>query len=200
MPKILVLYYSTYGHVESMAYAVAEGARAAGAEADVKRVPELVPEESAKKNHFKIDQKAPIAEPKDLLEYDGIIVGAPTRFGRLPSQMANFWDRTGGIWAQGALIGKVGAVFTSTATQHGGQETTLYSLMSSLLHHGLVISGLPYSFQGQGRLDEVTGGAPYGATTIAASDGSRQPSENELDGAKFLGQHVAELAKKLTAQ
>ncbi|ART94164.1 NAD(P)H dehydrogenase (quinone) [Zymomonas mobilis] len=200
MPKILVLYYSTYGHVESMAYAVAEGARAAGAEADVKRVPELVPEESAKKNHFKIDQKAPIAEPKDLLEYDGIIVGAPTRFGRLPSQMANFWDRTGGIWAQGALIGKVGAVFTSTATQHGGQETTLYSLMSSLLHHGLVISGLPYSFQGQGRLDEVTGGAPYGATTIAASDGSRQPSENELDGAKFLGKHVAELAKKLTAQ
>lgn len=200
MPKILVLYYSTYGHVESMAYAVAEGARAAGAEADVKRVPELVSEESAKKNHFKIDQKAPIAEPKDLLEYDGIIVGAPTRFGRLPSQMANFWDRTGGIWAQGALIGKVGAVFTSTATQHGGQETTLYSLMSSLLHHGLVISGLPYSFQGQGRLDEVTGGAPYGATTIAASDGSRQPSENELDGAKFLGQHVAELAKKLTAQ
>ncbi|AEH61875.1 NAD(P)H:quinone oxidoreductase [Zymomonas mobilis] len=200
MPKILVLYYSTYGHVESMAYAVAEGARAAGAEADVKRVPELVPEEAAKKNHFKIDQKAPIAEPKDLLEYDGIIVGAPTRFGRLPSQMANFWDRTGGIWAQGALIGKVGAVFTSTATQHGGQETTLYSLMSSLLHHGLVISGLPYSFQGQGRLDEVTGGAPYGATTIAASDGSRQPSENELDGAKFLGQHVAELAKKLTAQ
>ncbi|MCA1956431.1 NAD(P)H:quinone oxidoreductase, partial [Zymomonas sp.] len=127
MPKILVLYYSTYGHVESMAYAVAEGARAAGVEADVKRVPELVPEESAKKNHFKIDQKAPIAEPKDLLEYDGIIVGAPTRFGRLPSQMANFWDRTGGIWAQGALIGKVGAVFTSTATQHGGQETTLYS-------------------------------------------------------------------------
>lgn len=200
MPKILVLYYSTYGHVESMAYAVAEGARAAGAEADVKRVPELVPEEAAKKNHFKIDQKAPIAEPKDLLEYDGIIVGAPTRFGRLPSQMANFWDRTGGIWAQGALIGKVGAVFTSTATQHGGQETTLYSLMSSLLHHGLVISGLPYSFQGQGRLDEVTGGAPYGATTIAASDGSRQPSENELDGAKFLGQHVAKLAKKLTAQ
>ncbi|MCP9307904.1 NAD(P)H:quinone oxidoreductase [Zymomonas mobilis] len=200
MPKILVLYYSTYGHVESMAYAVAEGARAAGAEADVKRVPELVPEEAAKKNHFKIDQKAPIAEPKELLEYDGIIVGAPTRFGRLPSQMANFWDRTGGIWAQGALIGKVGAVFTSTATQHGGQETTLYSLMSSLLHHGLVISGLPYSFQGQGRLDEVTGGAPYGATTIAASDGSRQPSENELDGAKFLGQHVAELAKKLTAQ
>ncbi|AAV89959.1 flavoprotein WrbA [Zymomonas mobilis subsp. mobilis ZM4 = ATCC 31821] len=200
MPKILVLYYSTYGHVESMAYAVAEGARAAGAEADVKRVPELVPEEAAKKNHFKIDQKAPIAEPKDLLEYDGIIVGAPTRFGRLPSQMANFWDRTGGIWAQGALIGKVGAVFTSTATQHGGQETTLYSLMSSLLHHGLVISGLPYSFQGQGRLDEVTGGAPYGATTIAASDGSRQPSKNELDGAKFLGKHVAELAKKLTAQ
>nr|AAD42410.1 trp repressor binding protein [Zymomonas mobilis subsp. mobilis ZM4 = ATCC 31821] len=199
MPKILVLYYSTYGHVESMAYAVAEGARA-GAEADVKRVPELVPEEAAKKNHFKIDQKAPIAEPKDFLDYDGIIVGAPTRFGRLPSQMANFWDRTGGIWAQGALNGKVGAVFTSTATQHGGQETTLYSLMSSLLHHGLVISGLPYSFQGQGRLDEVTGGAPYGATTIAASDGSRQPSKNELDGAKFLGKHVAELAKKLTAQ
>ncbi|MFT8737146.1 MAG: NAD(P)H:quinone oxidoreductase [Zymomonas mobilis] len=200
MPKILVLYYSTYGHVEQMAYAVADGVKAAGVEVEVKRVPELVSEESAQRHHFKTDQKAPIALPSELPEYDGIIVGAPTRFGRLPAQMANFWDQTGGLWAKGGLIGKVGAVFTSTASQHGGQETTLYSLMSNLLHHGLVISGLPYSYQGQLAVDEVTGGAPYGATTIAAGDGSRQPSQNELDGAKFLGSHVAELTKKLTAK
>ncbi|PHI96849.1 NAD(P)H:quinone oxidoreductase, type IV [Parasaccharibacter apium] len=197
MSKILVLYYSSYGHVETMAYSIAEGVRKAGLEVDVKRVPELVPEEAAKAHHFKVDQKAPIASPDDLVHYDGIIVGAPTRFGRLPAQMANFWDQTGGLWAKGALIGKVGAVFTSTATQHGGQETTLYSLMSNLLHHGLVISGLPYSFQGQMRNDEITGGAPYGATTIASGDGSRQPSETELEGARFLGQHVAGLVKKL---
>ncbi|MCT6854943.1 MULTISPECIES: NAD(P)H:quinone oxidoreductase [Bombella] len=197
MSKILVLYYSSYGHVETMAYNIAEGVRKAGLEVDVKRVPELVPEEAAKAHHFKVDQKAPIASPDDLVHYDGIIVGAPTRFGRLPAQMANFWDQTGGLWAKGALIGKVGAVFTSTATQHGGQETTLYSLMSNLLHHGLVISGLPYSFQGQMRNDEITGGAPYGATTIASGDGSRQPSETELEGARFLGQHVAGLVKKL---
>lgn len=197
MSKILVLYYSSYGHVETMAYNIAEGVRKAGLEVDVKRVPELVPEEAAKAHHFKVDQKAPIASPDDLVHYDGIIVGAPTRFGRLPAQMANFWDQTGGLWAKGALIGKVGAVFTSTATQHGGQETTLYSLMSNLLHHGLVISGLPYSFQGQMRNDEITGGAPYGATTIDSGDGSRQPSETELEGARFLGQHVAGLVKKL---
>ncbi|QDH16341.1 NAD(P)H:quinone oxidoreductase [Swingsia samuiensis] len=197
MAKVLVLYYSTYGHIETMAAAVAEGARAAGLEVDVKRVPETVPEEIAKANHFKVDQSAPIATPDELVNYDAIIVGAPTRFGRLPAQMAAFWDQTGGLWFKGALIGKVGAVFTSTGVQHGGQETTLYSLMSNLLHHGMVISGLPYSFQGQGRMDEITGGSPYGATTLAGADGSRSVSENELDGAKFLGQRVAELAKKL---
>ncbi len=199
MPKVLVLYYSSYGHVETMAHAVAEGVREAGLEAVVKRVPELVPEDVAKNHHFKTEQSAPLATTAELPEYDAIIVGAPTRFGRLPSQMANFWDQTGGLWLKGALVGKVGAVFTSTATQHGGQETTLFSLITNLLHHGMVITGLPYSFQGQMRLDEVTGGAPYGATTIAAGDGSRQPSPTELDGAHYLGQHVAGLARKLSA-
>lgn len=197
MPRVLVLYYSSYGHIEAMANAVAEGVRAAGLEADVRRVPELVPEDVAKAHHFKMEQGAPIAATDELPNYDAIIIGAPTRFGRLPAQMANFWDQTGGLWLKGALIGKVGAVFTSTASQHGGQETTLYSLMSNLIHHGMVISGLPYSFQGQLKLDEVTGGSPYGATTIAAGDGSRQPSANELDGARFLGQHVAGITKKL---
>lgn len=197
MSKVLVLYYSSYGHVEKMAQAIAEGVKASGLEVDIKRVPELVPEEAAKAHHFKTEQAAPIATPNDLVNYDAVILGAPTRFGRLPAQMANFWDQTGGLWAKGALIGKVGAVFTSTATQHGGQETTLYSLMSNLIHHGMVITGLPYSFQGQMKLDEVTGGAPYGATTIAGGDGSRQPSENELAGARFLGQHVADITKKL---
>ncbi|GBQ26468.1 flavodoxin/nitric oxide synthase [Acetobacter estunensis NRIC 0472] len=197
MPKVLVLYYSSYGHIETMANAIAEGVREAGLEADVKRVPELVPEDVAKSHHFKTEQSAPIATTDDLVNYDAIIIGAPTRFGRLPAQMANFWDQTGGLWLKGTLIGKVGAVFTSTASQHGGQEATLYSLMSNLLHHGMVISGLPYSFQGQLKVDEVTGGSPYGATTIAAGDGSRQPSSNELDGAKFLGQHVAGITKKL---
>lgn len=198
MAKILVLYYSSYGHIETMASAVAEGVRAAGLEVDIKRVPELVPEDVAKAHHFKTEQSAPIATTDELPSYDAIIIGAPTRFGRLPAQMANFWDQTGGLWLKGALIGKVGAVFTSTASQHGGQETTLYSLMSNLIHHGMVVSGLPYSFQGQLKLDEVTGGSPYGATTIAAGDGSRQPSVNELNGAKFLGQHVAGIARKLS--
>jgi len=197
MPKVLVLYYSSYGHIETMAEAVAEGVRAGGLEVDIKRVPELVPEGVARSSHFKLDQSAPIATPDELKDYDAIILGAPTRFGRLPSQMANFWDQTGGLWFGGALVGKVGAVFTSTASQHGGQETTLYSLMSNLIHHGMVITGLPYSFQGQLKLDEVTGGSPYGATTISAGDGSRQPSANELDGAKFLGEHVAGITKKL---
>lgn len=199
MTKVLVLYYSSYGHLETMAEAVAEGARSAGAEAVVKRVPELVPDEVAKASHFKLDQKAPIATVEELAEYDAIIVGAPTRFGRVASQMANFWDQTGGLWFQGKLIGKVGAAFTSTATQHGGQETTLFSILTTLMHHGMVLTGLPYSFQGQMRNDEVTGGAPYGATTIANGDGSRQPSETELDGAKFLGKHAAEVATKLKA-
>lgn len=197
MTKVLVLYYSSYGHLETMAEAVAEGARAAGAEAVVKRVPELVPDAVAKASHFKLDQPAPVATVDELPGYDAIIVGAPTRFGRVASQMANFWDQTGGLWFQGKLIGKVGAAFTSTATQHGGQETTLFSILTTLLHHGMVLTGLPYSFQGQMRTDEVTGGAPYGATTIAAGDGSRQPSATELEGARFLGRHAAEIAARL---
>jgi NAD(P)H dehydrogenase (quinone) len=197
MTKVLVLYYSSYGHIETMANAIAEGTRAAGAEVDVKRVPELVPEEVARASHYKLDQAAPIAKAADLVEYDAIIVGTGTRYGRMTSQMANFWDQTGGLWAQGKLIGKVGAAFTSTASQHGGQETTLMGIHTNLLHHGMVIVGLPYSFQGQLKLDEVTGGSPYGATTIAAGDGSRQPTENELEGARFLGRHVAQVTAKL---
>jgi NAD(P)H dehydrogenase (quinone) len=199
MTKVLVLYYSSYGHIETMADAVAEGVRAAGAEVDVKRVPELVPEEVARASHYKLDQAAPIAKPADPVEYDAIVVGTGTRYGRMTSQMANFWDQTGGLWAQGKLIGKVGAAFTSTASQHGGQETTLMGIHTNLLHQGMVIAGLPYSFQGQMRLDEVTGGSPYGATTIAAGDGSRQPTETELEGARFLGRHVAQIAGKLAA-
>jgi NAD(P)H dehydrogenase (quinone) len=199
MAKILVLYYSSYGHIETMANAVAEGVRAAGAQVDIKRVPELVPDEVARTSHYKLDQAAPITKPADLVDYDAIIVGTGTRYGRMTSQMANFWDQTGGLWAQGKLIGKVGAAFTSTASQHGGQETTLMGIHTNLLHHGMVIVGLPYSFQGQLKLDEVTGGSPYGATTIAAGDGSRQPTENELDGARFLGRHVAEITTKLVA-
>ncbi|WP_207539545.1 NAD(P)H:quinone oxidoreductase [Sabulicella rubraurantiaca] len=199
MTKVLVLYYSSYGHIETMADAVAEGARAAGAEAVVKRVPELVPEEVARSSHYKLDQAAPIAEPGELAEYDAVIVGVGTRFGRMASQMANFWDQTGGLWAQGKLIGKVGAAFTSTATQHGGQETTLMAIHTMLLHHGMVIAGLPYAFAGQSRMDEIVGGSPYGATTLTGSDGSRQVSETELEGARFLGRHVAGIAGKLAA-
>ncbi len=197
MTKVLILYYSSYGHLETMANAVAEGARAAGAEAVVKRVPELVPADIAAKSHFKVDQAAEFATVAELPDYDAIVVGAPTRFGRVASQMANFWDQTGGIWAQGQLVGKVGAAFTSTASQHGGQETTLFSILTTLMHHGMTIVGLPYSFAGQARIDEVTGGAPYGATTISGGDGSRQPSQTELDGARFLGGHVAGVAGKL---
>jgi len=198
MPRILVLYHSAYGHIETMAQAVAEGAASvAGAEVDIKRVPETVPEAVAKASHFKLDQAAPIATIEDLASYDAIIVGAGTRFGRINSQMAAFLDQAGGLWARGALNGKVGAAFTSTATQHGGQETTLFSIITNLLHFGMTIVGLPYSFQGQMRLDEVTGGSPYGATTIAGGDGSRQPSENELEGARHQGRLVAETAAKL---
>ena len=197
MTKVLVLYYSTYGHIEMMAHAVAEGVREAGAEVVVKRVPELVPEEVARNAHFKLDQPAPIATVQELPEYDAIIVGVPTRYGRMASQMANFWDQAGSVWASGALTGKVGSVFTSTATQHGGQETTLFAGITNLLHFGMVIVGLPYSFQGQMTLDEITGGSPYGATTIAGGKGERQPSRNELDGARFQGRHVAEIARKL---
>ena len=197
MSKVLVLYYSTYGHLETMAQAVAEGARSTGASVDVKRVPETVPHDIAKNAHFKLDQAAPVATVAELEHYDAIIVGAPTRFGRMPSQMASFLDQAGGLWARGALNGKVGAAFTSTATQHGGQETTLFAIITKLLHHGMVIVGLPYSFQGQMKLDEVTGGAPYGATTIAGGQGQRQPSAIELDGARYQGRLVAETANKL---
>ena len=197
MAKILVLYYSSYGHVETMAGAIAEGAQSAGADVTIKRVPELVPEEVAKSSHFKVDQAAPIATVDELADYDAIIFGTPTRFGNMAAQMRNFLDQTGGLWFGGKLIGKVGSVFVSTATQHGGQETTITSFHTTLLHQGMVIVGLPYSAQGQMRLDEITGGSPYGATTIAAGDGSRQPSDNELDLARFQGRHVAEITAKL---
>ncbi len=199
MTKVLVLYYSTYGHIETMAYAVAEGAREAGAQVDVMRVPETVPEVRARSNGFKLDQKAPVAEVDDLVNYDAIIFGTGTRYGRITSQMAAFLDQTGGLWAKGALIGKVGAAFTSTGTQHGGQETTLFSMITNMLHYGMVVVGLNYGFAGQTTLDEVTGGAPYGASTIAGSDGARQPSKNELDGARYQGRNVAEVAQKLHA-
>lgn len=200
MSKVLVLYYSSYGHIETMAKAVAEGAASvAGTEVVVKRVPELIPEDVAKRSGIKLEQDAAVATVDELPNYDAIIFGTPTRFGMMASQMRNFLDQTGGLWAKGALIGKVGSVFVSTATQHGGQEATLLSFHTSLLHHGMVIAGLPYSFGGQTRLDEVTGGSPYGATTIAGGDGSRQPSENELEGARFQGAHVARLAAKLSA-
>jgi NAD(P)H dehydrogenase (quinone) len=199
MTKILVLYYSTYGHIETMAYAVAEGARAAGAEAVVKRVPETVPVEIAKTAHFKLDQPAPVATAQELPEYDAIIVGVPTRYGRMAGQMTAFWDGAGAVWASGALTGKVGSVFSSTATQHGGQETTLFSGITNLLHFGMVIVGLPYTYQGQMTLDEIVGGSPYGATTIAGGQGQRQPSQNELEAARFQGRHVAQIAAKLKA-
>lgn len=197
MAKVLVLYYSAYGHIETMANAVAEGARAAGATVDIKRVPELVPQEIAIKSHYKVDQAAPIATIEDLANYDAIIVGVGTRFGRMASQMANFLDQAGGLWARGALNGKVGGAFTSSATQHGGNETTLFSIITNLLHFGMTIVGLPYSHQGQMTLEEITGGAPYGATTIAGGDGSRQPSQLELDGARHQGELVAKTAAKL---
>ncbi|MEW7847278.1 NAD(P)H:quinone oxidoreductase [Massilia aurea] len=197
MAKVLVLYYSTYGHIETMANAVAEGARGAGATVDVKRVPETVPEDVAKNGHFKLQQAAPVAKPDELADYDAIIIGAPTRYGRMPSQMAAFLDQTGGLWARGALNGKVGGAFTSTATQHGGQEATLFSIITNLLHFGMTIVGLPYSYQEQMTLDEVAGGSPYGATTIAGGQGQRQPSEIDLGGARHQGKLIAETANKL---
>jgi NAD(P)H dehydrogenase (quinone) len=199
MTRVLVLYYSSYGHIEKMAGAVAEGVRAAGAEAVIKRVAELVPEEVARKSGFKLDQPAPIATVDELPDYDAIIIGVPTRFGNMPAQMKNFLDQTGGLWFSGKLIGKVGSVFTSSATQHGGQESTILSTHVVLLHQGMVIVGLPYSFQGQMGVKEITGGSPYGASTIADGDGSRQPSENELAGARFQGRHVGEIASRLKA-
>jgi NAD(P)H dehydrogenase (quinone) len=195
-----VLYYSSWGHVETMANAVAEGARSvAGSEVTIKRVPELVSEDVAKASYYKLDQAAPIAKPEELADYDAIIIGTPTRFGNMAAQMKNFLDQTGALWMKGALVGKVGSVFASTAVQHGGQESTILSTHTVLLHQGLIVVGLPYAFQGQMRLDEITGGSPYGATTISAGDGSRQPSANELDGARFQGKHVAEITKALVA-
>ena len=197
MAKVLVLYYSTYGHIEQMAHALADGARAAGATVDVKRVPETVPDDVARNGHFKLDQPAPIATVNELPDYDAIVIGAPTRYGRMPSQMAAFLDQTGGLWAKGALNGKVGAAFTSSATQHGGQETTQFSIITNLLHFGMVVVGLPYSFAGQMTLDDITGCSPYGASTIAGGQGQRQPSKNELDGARHQGELVAKTAIKL---
>lgn len=198
MPKVLVLYYSTYGHIETMAHAVAEGARSAGAQVDVKRVPETAPLDIARSAGFKLEQAADVIGGADeLAGYDAIILGAPTRFGRLPSQISAFFDTAGGLWARGVMNGKVASAFTSTASQHGGQETTLMAAITQFLHFGMVVVGLPYSFAGQMTLEEITGGSPYGATTIAGSTGQRQPSENELEGARFQGRLVAETAAKL---
>lgn len=200
MAKILVLYYSSYGHIETMAKAVAEGAGSVpGATVTVKRVPETIPAEQAKAAHIKLDQDAPIATVDELADYDAIIFGTPTRFGNMAAQMRNFLDQTGGLWMKGALVGKIGSVFASTGTQHGGQETTITSFHSTLLHHGMVIVGVPYACQGLVKMDEITGGTPYGATTLAGADGSRSPSANELDIARYQGKHVAELAAKLAS-
>ncbi|SKA37788.1 NAD(P)H:quinone oxidoreductase [Consotaella salsifontis] len=199
MAKVLVLYYSSYGHIEAMAQAVAEGAKSAGAEVDIKRVPETAPAEVVKAAGFRFNPDHPEAQPDDLKNYDAIVIGVPTRYGNMSSQMQSFWDRTGPLWATGALVGKVGGAFSSTATQHGGNEETLFGAIRVLLHHGLMIVGLPYAFQGQMRMDEIVGGSPYGATTISGGDGSRMPSATELDGARFQGKHIAEVAAKVVA-
>ncbi len=200
--KVLVLFYSTYGHIHRMARAVAEGARqVTGAEVVIKRVPETLSPEVLAAQGATEAQKAfadvPVATPAELADYDAIIFGTPTRFGNMIGQMRQFLDATGGLWAQGKLVGKVGSVFTSSATQHGGQESTILSFLITLLHHGMVVVGLPYAFQGQMRLDEITGGSPYGASTIAGGKGERLPSDNELAAARFQGRHVAEIAQKL---
>ncbi len=200
MAKILVLYFSMYGHVETMAKAVADGAGSVeGIDVTIKRVLDLVPENVARKAGAKLDQAAPIATVEELPNYDAIIFGTPTRFGNMCSQMRNFLDQTGGLWAGGKLVGKVGSVFTSTATQHGGQETTITSFHTTLFHHGMIIVGVPYSCRELSNMSEITGGSPYGATTLAGTDGSRQPSENEIKIARFQGAHVAEVAKKQAA-
>jgi NAD(P)H dehydrogenase (quinone) len=197
MSKVLVLYYSSYGHTEALATAIAEGAREAGAAVDIKRVADLVPEEVARKAHFKVDQAAPVAKIDDLTDYDAIVIGTGTRFGRISSQMANFLDQAGPLWMRGALHGKAGGAFASTATQHGGQETTLFTIITNLLQFGMVVVGLDYGHAGQMTLDEITGGSPYGATTISGGDGSRMPSANELVGARYQGRKIAEVANKL---
>jgi NAD(P)H dehydrogenase (quinone) len=197
MTKILVLYYSSWGHMEQMSYSAAEGVKDAGAEVEVKRVPELVPEKVAKEAHYKLDQKAPIARPEELADYDAIIFACGTRYGTMASQMRNFMDQTGALWMSGALVGKVGSAMTSSATQHGGQESTILGFIPTMLHHGMVVVGLPYAFQGQMGLEEIKGGSPYGASTITGGDGSRQPSKIELDAARYQGRHVATIAAKL---
>ena len=197
MAKVLVLYYSSYGHIERMAEEVAAGVRAAGSEATVKRVPETVPEEIARKSGFKLDQKAPVAKVEDLANYDAVIFGTPTRFGNMAGQMKSFIDQAGGLWMKGSLIGKLAGVFTSSATQHGGQESTILTFVPVLMHLGFVIAGLPYSFQGQMGHAEVMGNSPYGASTVAGGDGSRLPSKLDLEGARFQGKHIAEIASKL---
>ena len=199
MTKILVLYYSSYGHIEKMAYAAAEGVKSANADAVVKRVPELVPEDVARKSGYKLDQPAPIATIDELPSYDGVMFGTGTRFGNMTAQMKNFLDQAGGLWMNDGLVGKVGSVFTSSATQHGGQESTILTFHPVLLHLGFVIVGLPYAFKGQMGVDEVMGNSPYGASTITGGDGSRQPSEVELAGVRYQGRHVAEIASRLAA-
>lgn len=201
MPKVLVLFYSSYGHIESMAEAVAQGVRDAGATAVVKRVPELVSDSVARKAGYKLPEGVPVATVEEMAEYDAIILGTPTRFGNMAAQMKNFLDQAGGLWARDALVGKVGSVFTSTGSQHGGQESTILSTHIVLMHLGMVVVGLPYTFKGQMRMDEVTGGSPYGATTLAddGQGGDRQPSVNELEGARYQGGHVARVARALAA-
>ncbi len=197
MPKLLVLYYSMYGHVETMAQAVAEGARAVdGLEVTIKRVPELLSDDKLKQVGGKLNQVAPVADPKELVDYDAIIFGTPTRFGNMAAQMRNFWDQTGGLWVKGALVGKVASVFTSTGTG-GGNESTIISFLPTLVHHGMIFVGLPYSCPELADISEVKGGSPWGAATIAAADGSRQPSEKELAQARFQGRHVAQITAKL---
>lgn len=199
--RILVLYYSSYGHIEQMAESVAAGAREVpGAAVIIKRVAETVPADIARSSGFKLEQKAPIAQPDELADYDGILFGTPTRFGMMAAPMRNFLDQTGPLWMKGALIGKVGSVFVSTATQHGGQESTALSFHTTLLHQGLIVVGLPYSAAGQMRIDEITGGSPYGASTISGGDGSRQPSANELELAQFQGKHVAAITARLAGR
>lgn len=198
MTKVLVLYYSSYGHTETLANAVAEGARGVvGIEVSVKRVPELVPAEVAAQSHYKVDQAAPIADPNELADYDAIVFGTPTRYGNMAAQMKNFIDQTGALWFQDKLVGKVGSVFVATASQHGGQETTITSFHSVLFHLGMIVVGLPTSYKPMMGLDQVMGGTPYGASTVAGGDGARQPLPVELDGARFQGRHVAEITAAL---
>ncbi|CAH1691531.1 NAD(P)H:quinone oxidoreductase [Hyphomicrobiales bacterium] len=201
MTNVLVLYYSSYGHIETMAAAVAEGGREAGASVTIRRVPELAPEAVAAKSGYKVDQSAPVATVAELADYDAIIIGTPTRYGNMASQMKNFLDQTGGLWFEDKLVGKVGSVFASTGSQHGGQETTIQSTQTVLFHLGMIVVGLPYSFKGQMRMDEITGCSPYGASTLAddGKGGHRDPSENELAGARFQGRHVAEITAALVA-